>query len=99
MCLLDVMHCAYQRENLPVAIKKLGSRLQTVQVCGTDGQTLSHLPLADDAATRNMVRALQEIDFQGILDVELYGMPSREIDSSYQAAREILARQITDLNS
>ena len=59
----------------------------------------SHLPLADDAATRNMVRALQEIDFQGILDVELYGMPSREIDSSYQAAREILARQITDLNS
>jgi sugar phosphate isomerase/epimerase len=99
LCLLDAMHCAYHRENLPVAIKKLGSRLQTLQVCGTDGQTLSHLPLTDDAATRNMVKALAEIGFQGILDVELYGMPSAEIDAAYQTAREILERQITALHS
>lgn len=98
LCLLDVMHCAYHRENLPVAIKKLGSRLQTIQVCGTDGQTLSHLALTDDVATQNMVKALHEINFQGILDVELYGMPSAEIDPAYQAAREILERQITALH-
>jgi len=99
LCLLDVMHCAYHRENLPVAIKKLGSRLQTIQVCGTDGQTLQHLPLTDDAATRNMVKALDEIDFPGIIDVELYGMPSAAIDSSYRAAREILERLVTALPS
>jgi hypothetical protein len=41
-----------------------------------------------------MVKALDEINFQGILDVELYGMPSAAIDSSYQSAREILEREI-----
>jgi sugar phosphate isomerase/epimerase len=98
-CILDVMHCAYHRENLPVAIKKLGSRLGTVQICGTDGRTLSHLPLSDDLATRNMLKALHEIDYRGILEVELYGMPSEQIDSSYRQAREILERQIVALNS
>jgi sugar phosphate isomerase/epimerase len=98
-CILDVMHCAYHREDLPVAIEKLGSRLGTVQICGTDGRTLSHLALTDDAATLNMVKLLHEIDFKGILDVELYGMPSEQIDSSYRQAREILERQIAALNS
>jgi sugar phosphate isomerase/epimerase len=98
-CVLDVMHCAYHREDLPVAIKKLGSLLEIVQVCGTDGRTLNHLPLADDPATKNMVKTLHEIDFQGILDVELYGLPSGEIDTSYREAREILERQIAALNS
>jgi sugar phosphate isomerase/epimerase len=98
-CVLDVMHCAYHRENLPVAIKKLGSRLGEVQMCGTDGQTLNHLPLADDLATRKTLQALKEVDFQGILCVELYGMPSEQVDAGYREAREILDRQIAALNS
>jgi sugar phosphate isomerase/epimerase len=98
-CALDVMHCAYHREDVPVAIKKLGSRLGEVQICGTDGQTLSHLPLADDLATRKTLKALKEVGFKGILCVELYGMPSEQVDASYRAAREILERQIAALNS
>lgn len=97
LCLLDVMHCAYHRENLPVAIKKLGARLQTLQVCGTDGRTLQHLPLTDEAGVDDMLKALDEIGFQGILDIELYGMPDAEVDSSYRTAREILEEKIKAL--
>jgi sugar phosphate isomerase/epimerase len=42
-CVLDVMHSAYQRESVPVAIKKLGARLSILQICGTDAKTLNHL--------------------------------------------------------
>jgi sugar phosphate isomerase/epimerase len=99
LCVLDVMHCAYHREDLPVAIKKLGSRLGIIQVCGADGKTLSHLPLTNDSATQNMLKALDETDFKGILDAELYGMPSSEIDKSYLEGREILEQQIAALNA
>jgi sugar phosphate isomerase/epimerase len=97
-CVLDVMHCAYQREDVPVAIKKLGSRLGELQICGTDGQTLNHLALRDDLATRKTLKALEESGFQGIICVELYGMPSAQVDSGYREAREILERQIAALN-
>lgn len=93
-CVLDVMHCAYHRESVPAAIKKLGSRLGVLQICGTDGKTLSHLPLADDPATQNTLRALEEIAFTGVIDVELYGMPIETIDACYRQAREILERQM-----
>jgi sugar phosphate isomerase/epimerase len=98
-CSLDVMHSAYHRENVPVAIKKLGSRLGEVQICGADGRTLRHLPLVDDAAIRKTLKALEEEGFTGTLCVELYGMPSEEIDAGYRQAREILERQIAALNS
>lgn len=98
-CILDVMHCAYHREDIPVAIKKLGSRLGVIQLCGTDGNTLNHLPLTDDFTTRNILKSLHAIDFEGTLDVELYGMPVAEIDASYRQAREILQRQIATLNA
>jgi sugar phosphate isomerase/epimerase len=98
-CALDVMHCAYHREDVPVAIKKLGSRLGEVQICGTDGRTLSHLPLADDLATGETLKALEEAGFKGILCVELYGMPSEQVDAGYREAREILERQISALNA
>ena len=98
-CSLDVMHSAYHREDVPVAIKKLGSRLGEVQICGTDGRTLRHLPLADDPAIRKILKALEEAGFTGTLCVELYGMPSDQIDASYREAREILERQIAALAS
>lgn len=93
-CVLDVMHCAYHRENAPVAIKKLDSRLGILQICGTDGKSLSHLPLTDDPATRNTLKALEEMAFSGVIDVELYGMPTETIDESYRQARVILERQM-----
>jgi sugar phosphate isomerase/epimerase len=97
-CVLDVMHCAYHRESVPVAIKKLGSRLGILQICGTDGETLSHLPMNDDLASRDTLRHLKEANFKGIVDVELYGMPTEAIDESYHQAREILERQVLALN-
>ena len=93
-CVLDVMHCAYHRENAPVAIKKLDSRLGILQICGTDGKSLSHLPLTDDPATRNTLKALEEMAFSGVIDVELYGMPTETIDESYRQARVILEQQM-----
>jgi sugar phosphate isomerase/epimerase len=98
-CVLDVMHCAYQREDVPVAIKKLGSRLGEIQISGADGRTLSHLPLQDNPATRKTMKALNDIGFQGVLCVELYSIPAEQIDASYREAREILERQIAALNS
>jgi sugar phosphate isomerase/epimerase len=98
-CVLDVMHCAYHREDVAVAIKKLGSRLGELQICGTDGQTLNHLPLKDDVATRETLKALGEVGFQGIICVELYGMPSEQVDTGYREAREILECQIAVLNA
>ncbi len=96
-CVLDVMHCAYHRESVPVAIKKLGSRLGILQICGADGEALRHLPLVDDLPTRNTLAALQKIGFTGIIDVELYGMPVESIDDSYRQAREILQHHFTSL--
>jgi hypothetical protein len=49
--------------------------------------------------TRDILRALEETDFKGIIDVELYGMPTEAIDESYRQAREILDRQVAALNS
>jgi sugar phosphate isomerase/epimerase len=93
-CVLDVMHSAYQRESIPVAIKKLGARLGILQMCGSDAETLNHLPLKDDAATRKILAALEETGFAGIIDVELYGIPATTIDESYRQAREILQHQM-----
>ena len=57
------------------------------------------MPLLDDPPSRNMMKALDEINFKGILDVELYGMPSDEVDKAYREAREILERHIAAVNS
>ncbi|HWQ55467.1 MAG TPA: sugar phosphate isomerase/epimerase family protein [Bryobacteraceae bacterium] len=90
-CVLDAMHAVYHRENLPAAIKKLGPRLVTLQISGTDGASLNHLPLAPgDPVTTSAVRALEEIGFPGTVDVEMYGMPAVEVDECYRQAREIL---------
>ncbi len=96
-CVLDVMHCAFHREAVPIAIKKLGSRLAIVQICGTDGKSLNHLPLADDQLTQSTLEALAQTGFTGIIDVEMYGMPANVIDDCYRQAREILERQIAAL--
>lgn len=92
-CVLDVMHCAFHRENVPAAIKKLGARLAGLQLSGTDGVTLNHLPLdPHDEQLPRIVAELSEIGYQGVVDVELYGVPADTIDESYRQAREILAR-------
>lgn len=58
-----------------------------------------HLPLTDDAATGNILKALQETAFEGIVDVELYGVLSEETDVSYRKAREILEQRIATLDA
>jgi len=94
-CVLDMMHCAFQRENVPVAIKKLGPRLAILQVCGTDGRTLNHLPLdPEDVGLKRAIASLAEIGFTGTVDIELYGMPVEIVDDCYRNAREILERHI-----
>ncbi len=92
-CVLDVMHCAYHRENVPAAIKKLGARLAGLQLCGTDGVTMNHLPLdPQNEQLHRIVAELSEIGYQGVVDVEVYGVPANAIDESYRQAREILTR-------
>jgi sugar phosphate isomerase/epimerase len=91
-CVLDVTHAAFHRENLPAAIKKLGPRLFTLQVCGTDGVSVRHLPLgeSDRATLAGASEALRDSGFNGTVDVEMYGMPVEQVDESYRQARAAL---------
>ena len=90
-CGLDVMHCSFQRESVPVAIQKLGPQLAVFQVSGTDGTTLHHLPLSSaDETLRASIAALRATGFTGPVDVELYGMPVETVNEAYRRAREVL---------
>lgn len=90
-CILDIMHCAFHREDIAVAIKKVGPLLAALQVSGTDGNTLNHLALdATDTTLRRATAALREIAFNGIVDVEIYGIPVEKVDPAYRDALRML---------
>lgn len=89
-CSLDLMHCQFQREDIPTAFKKLGPLLMEVQVCDADGQTLSHLPIGRGSIDfPAVVEALDDIRFAGILALEIYGVA--EVDEGYASSRAALA--------
>jgi len=90
-CILDAMHSAYHRENVPIAIKKLGSRLVGLQLSGTDGKSMVHLPIeSGDPFVKEVIDALKTSNFTGTVDVELYGMPAEQVDACYLRARQVL---------
>jgi sugar phosphate isomerase/epimerase len=92
-CSLDLMHCAFQREDISTAVKKLGSLLMEVQVCDADGQTLSHLPIGrGNIDFPDVMEALSDIRFAGILALEIYGIT--DVDEAYAASRAALEELI-----
>jgi len=90
-CSLDVMHCHFQHEDIPTAIKKLGSLLLEVQFCDADGATLNHMPIGKGRVDfKPIVEALKEVDFTGMLSLEIYGI--RDVDEAYRTSRIALEK-------
>jgi len=72
-CCLDVMHLAYHREHFPIAIEKLGDRLQVVQLCNAVPGELVHRPLSEgEIEMEPILHALKKTRFTGFLMLELY---------------------------
>jgi len=72
-CCLDVVHMAYHRLDVPLAIELLGDRLLVMQLCNARGGQMLHLPLDDgDVAINPIVSTLNKADFDGFLMLELY---------------------------
>jgi len=104
-CCLDVMHCAFHRENIPLAIEKLGDRLLVFQLCDSISGDMTHYPLGG-GTTKIMpiIEALKKIQFNGYLMLEIYkgGKDSKSVvDSWYNDAYRLLCGKDTEtvLNS
>jgi len=84
-CSLDIMHTHFHHEDIPTSIKKLDSLLIDIQIADADGQTLSLLPIGKGNINFPVaIRALNEIDFQGILGL---GILVGNIDEGYLNSR------------
>jgi sugar phosphate isomerase/epimerase len=84
-CSLDLVHTQFHREDIGTAIKKLGSLLIDVQLSDADGETVRHLPVGQGRVDfPAVIRALDEISFEGILGVEIF---VGDIDKGYLEAR------------
>jgi D-psicose/D-tagatose/L-ribulose 3-epimerase len=87
-CSLDIMHVHFHREDIPTAIKKLGSRLIDVQASDADGQSIRHLTIGEGNINfPEVIRALDEIKFKGMVGVELMGIEREKVDKGYLDSR------------
>lgn len=87
-CSLDLLHAHFHREDIPTAIKKLGQLLTDIQVSDADGQTLKHLPVGQgNIDFGSVIRALDEIEFKGIVGLEIM---VGNIDEGYLNSRLVL---------
>jgi sugar phosphate isomerase/epimerase len=87
-CCLDVMHAAYHRENVALAIEKLGEKLLVLQLCNAHNGELNHYPLGDgEIETTPILRALRKINFQNFLMLEIYrgGQDEKSVVDSWYA--------------
>lgn len=91
-CELDVMHILFVNEDLATTIRRAGSTLKLLQVCDADGLTMEHRPLGTGKADfRSMLAALDDINYTGILQLELYGKTVDDrLDDLHVQARTIL---------
>lgn len=93
-CCLDVMHCNFHRENIPLAIEKLGGKLLVFQLCDSISGDMIHYPLgAGNVKLPPILDALGKIQFDGYLMLEIYkgGKDSKAlVDSWYDEARQFL---------
>jgi sugar phosphate isomerase/epimerase len=97
-CCLDVIHSAFHRENLPIAIEKLGGKLLVFQFCDSISGDLTHYPLGEgNIDLTEILTALQKNNFQGFLMLELYkgGNDSKaDVDIQYREACEFINREL-----
>ena len=97
-CCLDVIHSAFHRENLPIAIEKLAEKLLVFQFCDSISGDLTHYPLGEgNIDLTEILTALQKNNFQGFLMLEIYkgGNDSKpDVDIQYHEAFEFINREL-----
>ncbi len=72
-CCLDVVHAAFHREDLALAIEKLGTRLLVLQICDAIPGEMVHYPLGDGVIDfAAALRALAKVKFSGYVNLEMY---------------------------
>ena len=96
-CCLDVVHCAFHRENLLIAIEKVSQRLLVFQLCNAIPGQMIHYPLAEGSIEiKPILRALRKINFQGYLMLEIYrsGKDNKDIvDSWYKEGMAMIKKE------
>lgn len=97
-CCLDVIHSTFHRENLPIAIEKLGEKLLVFQLCDSISGDLTHYPLgAGHVDLTEILKTLRKINFSGFLMLELYkgGDDSKsDVDCYYHRACEFVRKEL-----
>lgn len=92
---LDVVHCAYHREDVPLAIEKLGRKLLVMQLCNAADGAMIHRPVSDGPIdVPAILRALGKTGFDGFVMLELYrgGRDEKaEVDQWYRQGAHLVA--------
>lgn len=93
-CCLDVIHCCFHREDIPIAIEKLGDRLLGLQFCDSISGDLTHYPIGEGKADLpTVLHSLQKNNFLGYLMLEIYhgGKDAKKlVDSQYASAMQMI---------
>ena len=97
-CCLDVIHSAFHRENLPIAIEKLAGKLLVFQFCDSISGDLTHYPIGEgNIDLTEILTALQKNNFQGFLMLELYKGGNdikADVDIQYREACEFINKEL-----
>jgi len=97
-CCLDVVHCAFHHEDLPIAIEKVSERLLVFQLCNAIPGQMIHYPLAEGSIKiKPILKTLRKINFQGYLMLEIYhsGKDNKDIvDSWYKEGMAMIKEEL-----
>ena len=97
-CCLDVIHSAFHREDIPIAIEKLGDRLLVCQFCDAIPGQMTHYPPGEGSMDLGAIlRTLTKISFKNFLMIEIYkggDTPKDIADKQYAGAMETITREL-----
>jgi len=98
-CCLDVTHATYHREDIHIAIEKLGPRLLVLHLCDCISGRLSHLPLGKGVVNiSSILEALNKVHFDGFVMLEIYeggNDPKTVVDQWYRDALQLVLSKKT----
>ncbi len=97
-CVLDVSHTYFQREDIPLAIEKLGDRLMGIHINDTDGKETYHWqPGKGNVDWHSVLKALKKIGYERSLDLEIFGKGVENVEAAYREGKEYLENILTRL--
>ncbi len=97
-CLLDVAHTHATKEHFDLVIPKLKKRLMYVHLADNDGTHSYHLPAGHGNIDFPAIfRSLQNVGYDGYVNVDYGGVPSDQILSEVKKGREYFAECLAEL--